>query len=240
MEPLRLDLTDAGGRLTRPLIDRWSAALGNPGAALVIIIESRAPAFCEGLDLDTLDHESPFGDAGVAAFGALLDRLQGDARPVIAVVDGPARGGGVGLAAVADLVIASDRASFALPEALLGLLPAVIFPFVARRVGVVRARWLALSGEVIAPERAAQYGLVDELTNEPRRALERQLTRLSRMDTRALAAIKRLVACHFTEPAAYRTDAISTFTALLSSASTRARVRRLKEGLAPWEEDSDA
>lgn len=235
---LPLDLTDAGGRLTRSWIERSSAALDGSAAAGVIVITSRAGAFCEGLDLEAVDADGD-GDGGVAAFGALLDKLERDPRPVIAVVDGAARGGGVGLAAVADLVIASERASFGLPEAMLGLLPAVIFPFVARRIGVVRARWLALSGESLAPGRAADYGLVDEVADDASRALERQLVRLSRMDARALTAIKRLVARHFAEPPGYRKDAVDAFTSLLSSTPSRARIRRLCDGLAPWDEDAD-
>jgi len=234
MDVLRLDLTDARGLLTRSWIDGSLAALDR-SAAGAIVIESRAPSFCEGLDLDSLEAAAP-PDAGVEAFGALLDRLERDGRPVVAVVDGAARGGGVGLAAVADLVIASERASFSLPEALLGLLPAVIFPFVARRTGVPRARWLALSGEALSAERAAGYGLADELAADPPRALERQLARLSRMDPRAHAAIKPLVARHFADPVGYRGDAIGAFSALLTSPRSRERIRRLREGLAPWDE----
>jgi enoyl-CoA hydratase/carnithine racemase len=235
---LRLDLALAGRQLSPPAIERLSAAVSSSNAR-AIVIESSAPAFCEGLDIDVADLAGGSADPGVTAFGELLDLLEGDGRPVIAVVAGAAKGGGVGLAAVADLVIATEDASFGLPEALIGLLPAVIFPFVARRIGVARARWLALSGESFDAQRAAACGLVDHLTDEPRALLDRLLRRLCRMDQRAQAEIKRLVARHFAAPSAYRGEAVASFTTLFASPGCRARVRRLRNGWAPWDESVD-
>jgi enoyl-CoA hydratase/carnithine racemase len=236
---LSIDVADASAGLTRAWIERSLAALDGATPTSAIVIESKSSAFCEGLNLEVLGNEAPGGDAGVGVFAGLLDRLELDQRPVLAVVDGPAKGGGVGLAAVADFVIATERATFALPEALIGLLPAVIFPFVARRVGVARARWLALSGESIDAQKALAWGLVDELTDDSRSSLRQKLVRLSRADARSLAAIKRLSARHFAAPAGYRDDALSAFTSLLSSEASRARARRLRDGFAPWIEDND-
>jgi enoyl-CoA hydratase/carnithine racemase len=237
---LTLDVAEGGGRIHRRLISDWSHALEAAETAVAIVIRSSAPAFCEGLDLDDLAGQSePGDDAGIASFAVLLDRLEQDPRPVIAVVDGAAKGGGVGLAAVADLTIASERASFALPEALIGLIPAVVFPFIARRVGVARARWLALGGPTLDAPRAASWGLVDEIATDLDSLLTRQLARLSRMDPRSLAHVKRLVAGHYAAPERYRSQATDVFASLLGSRATRQRIARLRDGLSPWGDDDD-
>lgn len=233
---LEIDLGAGGGRITRSLVADWRARLASAGEARAVVLRSSAEPFCEGLDLRALDGD----DAGVAAFGHWLDELGRDRRPVIAVVTGAAKGGGVGIAAAADWVIADERASFALPEVLLGLIPAVVFPHIARRVGVARARALAIGGDAVDAARAAEIGLVDELTSDVERALHKRLLRLSRMDGRAIATIKRLVAAHFGAPDGWHDDAVFGFASLLGSDATRARVRRLRDGLAPWDEDEHA
>ncbi len=232
---LRLDVGRGGLTLTR--IADWSRALEQAEDAVVIVIESSAPTFCEGLDLEKITRDREMIDAALSAFGALLDRLERDPRPVIALVDGAARGGGVGLAAASDLVLATDRASFGLPETLIGLIPAVVFPFIARRVGVARARWLALSGTPLEAARAAEWGMVDEITDDPPRALARTLTRLGRLDGRAIASIKHLSASHFAASSSYRPEALDAFSALLASTTTRRRIQRLREGFSPWDDD---
>jgi methylglutaconyl-CoA hydratase len=85
---------------------------------------------------------------------------------VIGLVQGPAYGGGVGLLSVCDVVIASPRARFALTETRLGLVPAVISPFLHRRIGAAALRANGLHGMVIDAERALSLGLVSELCEE--------------------------------------------------------------------------
>ena len=84
-------------------------------------------------------------------------------KPTIALVNGAAFGGGVGLAACCDIVIASDRASFCLSEVKLGLIPAVISPYVVEAIGVNQARRYFLSAERFNAETAKQIGLVHEI-----------------------------------------------------------------------------
>jgi polyketide biosynthesis enoyl-CoA hydratase PksH len=240
MNALTIDLTAGRGRLTPSFIATMRAQLATNTDAVAIVLRGDADAFCEGLDLTMVLGEAPGSDAGVRAFGALLDALARDPRPVIAVVEGPVKAGGLGLVAVADLVIATDRATFALPETIVGLAPAVIFPFVARRIGVPRARKLALFGDVLDAAYATVWGLVDELTDDVSGALRRRLARLGRMDKRAVASVKALVAQHFAEPETYRDDAVGAFAGLLESLETRARVRRFQDGEAPWSDETNA
>ena len=92
-----------------------------------------------------------------------LDRLS---KPTVAYVHGAAYGGGVGLAACCDIVIATERASFCLSEAKLGIIPAVIGPFVIRAIGARQARRYALTAEVISARTAREIGLVHEVASE--------------------------------------------------------------------------
>src|SRR3712207_345249 len=97
--------------------------------------------------------------AGLAALLHTLDRLP---KPTLAVVQGNAYGGGVGLVACCDVAVASDRAGFALTEVRLGLTPATISPYVVNAIGPRQARRYFTTGEVIPAARARESGLVHE------------------------------------------------------------------------------
>jgi enoyl-CoA hydratase/carnithine racemase len=99
--------------------------------------------------------------------GSFVDALlaiRRASKAVIAAVDGAAFGGGLGLAAAADLVIATDRSTFALPEAQLGLAPAIIMPFLLERMRPQECRLWAMSSYSRGAADAAAAGLVDVLT----------------------------------------------------------------------------
>jgi len=96
-------------------------------------------------------------------FGALLEQLATSPVPKIAVVEGAAIGGGVGLAAACNVVLASDTASFGMPEVTLGLPPAQISPFVAGRIGTGPALRLMLTGRRINAAEALALSLCDEM-----------------------------------------------------------------------------
>lgn len=117
--------------------------------------------------LNTQQAQPPGGTDPVAArnreFGHFMQRLAALPVPVLAVVEGAAMGGGLGLACAADLVLACSDARFALSETGLGLIPAQIAPFVAARIGAPATRRLGLTGERVAGEQALRLQLVDEL-----------------------------------------------------------------------------
>jgi enoyl-CoA hydratase/carnithine racemase len=206
-------------------------------ATSLLVLEGKQGSFCDGLALDSLvDATGPEASAALGEYAALLAELDRAPYPVLAVVDGAAFGGGVGLAAVADVVIASPNARFGLPEIYWGLLPAVALAYVARRVGPARARLLALGATTLDAEAAFQAGLVDEITEELGAAAERYARRLRRAAPHAVAEIKRhLVAV--TDPAVHAAEARRRFDALLATGDTTARLRRLAAGDVPWHED---
>jgi enoyl-CoA hydratase/carnithine racemase len=178
--------------------------------------------------------------AALERFERLLRAIECASCPVIALVDGPAVGGGVALAAATDFVIATGQATFGLPETLLGVVPAVAFPVVARRVGAARARWMAISGATIDAAEAVRLGIADMVADEPETALARYLRRLSRLDPRSIAAVKRLTTLYHAEDETYKSAALQTFLQLLESAETQTRLRRFAMGLGPWPDEANA
>ena len=110
-------------------LDAILAAASNHDGLRVLVLESRAPgSFCAGMDLQGLSGAASDPGAAMAAYASCLRRLRALRGVVVAVVDGAAVGGGVGLAAAADIALASERASFALPELTWGLMPAMVLP----------------------------------------------------------------------------------------------------------------
>lgn len=188
-----------------------AVALGGPGVAALeqllrradadercraLVIASDGGEFCRGMDLTGLagGGDPALMRAAIAGFARCLELLRGLRVPSLCVVEGPALGGGVGLVAACDLVIASSAASFALPELLLGLIPAVVLPVLAGRVGASRARWLTLTGEAITPATALRLGLVDDLDEDPALILAARLKRLLRASPAAITRLRRFSA----------------------------------------------
>jgi len=128
-------------------------------------------------------------------FGAMLERLAALPVPTIAVVTGVAMGGGCGLAAACDRVIAAEDATFAMPEVTLGVAPAQIAPFVVRRAGARHARWLMLCGARLKAPAARDAGLADVVVPaaQLRHALGADLKQLAAAEPAALRATKRIV-----------------------------------------------
>lgn len=242
---VRVDLGGAPPRgfLSEALVERLLSVVETAVDARAIVVQSQGGTFCMGLDPGLLVADAGTAPVGPRAgvmlerFGRLLRAIEGAARPVIAIVDGPAAGGGVALAASADVVIATGRATFALPETLLGIVPALAFPVLARRIGGPRARWMAISGVTVDANDAVRLGIADVVVADPEVVLGRYLQRLVRLDARSITAVKMLASVHGAEDANYGSIALRTFERLLESAETQARLRRFATGLAPWLED---
>lgn len=140
-------------------------------AVRALVLRGSQGFFCAGGNVGSfqsrLDADPSGGEDPVAArnreFGRFMQRLAALPVPVIAVVEGAAMGGGMGLACAADIVLATRDARFALSETSLGIIPAQIAPFVVARLGHRIARRLGLSGERVSGDTALRLGLVDEL-----------------------------------------------------------------------------
>ena len=129
------------------------------------------------------------------SFGTLLQALCALPQIVIAQVEGPAMGGGLGLVCCADFVLAADTAVFATPEVTLGVVPAQIAPFVLRRLGDRAARQMLLTGRKFSAAQAQALGLVDAVLApaELAAAVQKQLAQLHVAAPGAVAAAKNLI-----------------------------------------------
>jgi methylglutaconyl-CoA hydratase len=130
----------------------------------VIVLAGRGPVFCGGADIEWMKTVAGFTReeslADARSLADLFETIDRSPKAVVACVQGAALGGGAGLAAVADVVVAEETAQFGFTEVRLGLVPAVISPYVVRKIGVSAARELFLTGERFTAERAAAIGLV--------------------------------------------------------------------------------
>ncbi len=169
-------------------------------ATRTILLAAAGTSFCAGADLNAMralgrgPRADNLADAGHLV--ALLRAVRDSPKPVIACVQGPAFGGGLGLVAACDLALASTEARFRLPEVTLGLVPAVISPYVVEAIGLRQARRYCLTAEPIDAARALALGLVHEVT-APAELLPRALALaadLSAAGPAALALAKALLA----------------------------------------------
>ncbi len=132
-------------------------------------------------------------------FGYLLQEWKALPQVLVAVIEGAAIGGGLGLATVCDLVLAEAGAKFAMPEASLGLPPAQIAPFVALRIGAARTRRMALTAARLSAAGAMACGLVDQVLTGADAldgALHKTLAEVLRCAPGALASTKAILARH--------------------------------------------
>lgn len=142
----------------------WADSVASDAGVRAVVLAGAGASFCAGADLEWMrrmagySHQQNLDDASdMARMFHSLDRLP---MPVVGRVHGAALGGGTGLAAICDIVVAADDAVFGLTEVRLGLIPAVIAPFVIGKIGRSAARELFLTGARFGADRARALGLV--------------------------------------------------------------------------------
>jgi methylglutaconyl-CoA hydratase len=150
-------------------LTQWADALAADRGVRVAVLAGAGPAFCAGADLTWMSRmaahtrEENVRDATEAA--RMFAALDGVAVPVIGRIHGAALGGGVGLAAVCDIVVADEQATFGLTEVKLGILPAIVAPYVLAKIGMSAARELFLTGMRFDAVRARDIGLVHSVVS---------------------------------------------------------------------------
>src|SRR4051812_7179828 len=148
-------------QLRRELHGYLSSALGDADVR-VIVLAHTGTVFCAGMDLKEAGGASA-ADQGVNEFPAILELILTGAKPVVAQLAGPARAGGVGLVAAADIAVAVEEATFAFTEVRIGVVPAVISVTVLPRLLPRAANELFLTGETFDARRAASIGLINSV-----------------------------------------------------------------------------
>lgn len=145
------------------------AKLDADDSVRVVVIAARGKSFSAGADLNWMRRMSQYSEADnredARRLAALMHTLYRLKKPTVARVQGAAFGGGVGLVACCDVAIAAENATFSLSEVRLGLIPAVISPYVVRAMGERHARRYMLSAERFDAVEARRTGLVHEITS---------------------------------------------------------------------------
>ncbi len=173
--------------------------LADDAAVRVVVLTGSGKSFSAGADLNWMRKTATYGEAenlaDARALAKLMATLNELPKPTIARVNGAALGGGTGLVACCDIVVASAAALFGTTEVRLGLIPSVIGPYVIAAIGLRQARRLVLTGERIGAAEAARIGLVHEVVaaDQLDGAVETIVRHLLQGGPAALTAAKRLV-----------------------------------------------
>ncbi len=154
--------------LSAALRSAFEAFAAEPPAALrAVVLAGEGKAFCAGADIEwqraSIGLSMEENEADAARLQEMLVAIDECPVPVIAAVHGATLGGGMALCCVADITVATADTTFGFTEVKLGLMPAVISPFVLPRIGEGAARALFLTGERFGAERALRIGLVSEV-----------------------------------------------------------------------------
>ncbi len=179
------------------LIRELTEAFADVGDARAVVLRGEGPSFCAGADVDwqrsaiDLSYEENVEDA--LRLYRMMETIDSAPAPVVAAVQGYALGGGSGLVCCTDIAIAAPEATFGFSEVKLGIVPAVISPFVFARIGTAAARRLFLTGERFGAEAALRIGLVHELEGDLDSAVERVVGELLTSGPEAARAAKQLI-----------------------------------------------
>jgi cyclohexa-1,5-dienecarbonyl-CoA hydratase len=204
--------------LTLPVLRALDAALaplsGRRDLKAVVFRSALPGTFCAGTDVK--DHTRDRAPAMLESFHAVLRRLDGLPQVAVAAVDGPCLGGGFELALACDVVLATPRASFGLPEIDVGCFPPAAAVMLPRLVGKAAAE-LVFSGRRLGPDEAARLGLVTRIVEDLAAETESFLDLLSRKSAVALAGARQ----------ALRGGSAGSFTEALARSETIYRERIL-------------
>ena len=199
---LTINRPDARNAMSIEILEGMHKAVDGlaSSATSVLVITGAGKAFCAGMDLKAvlieLSGDAAVGEELLTSLARLTLKIRNLHQVVVASVNGAAIGGGCGLTCVCDVTVSHADAKLGFPEVDLGICPAVIAPWVVKKLGAGRARKAMLMGGVMSGQEAFDIGLVDHLA-EDRDGLE-ELTntiaqRLATGGPKALSATKKLL-----------------------------------------------
>ena len=234
---ITFDRVDAGNAINAAMVDDFGRALARcREESVVVVLEGAPDVFCIGADF-----------AAIAQDGDDRASAPQDPRPLyevwrtlatgpfvtVAHVRGRTNAGGVGFAAACDIVVADDKATFAL---LFGLLPACVLPFLIRRIGAQRAKYMTLMTQPVDARTAHEWGLVDAYAENSEQLLRKHLLRLGCLTRKTVSRYKQLDSELDGALARGEAPAVRANLDVFSDVDNIAGIRRYVEsGLFPWE-----
>jgi enoyl-CoA hydratase/carnithine racemase len=198
---ISLNDQENGNRLNleflKSLLDAFKRSQQEPGSKAVLI-RSTAEPFCLGMDFEKLlSRRREEVVKAIETYRDLLASIYDSPKPVIIILDGDVKAGGVGLVCAGDIVLSTHRTSFELSEVLFGIIPANVLPYLLTlRVSPQKARYLVLTSKRIFAEEALRLGLVDELFTQEKfeQGVRAVIKKLLRSSPSALAETKAFTA----------------------------------------------
>jgi methylglutaconyl-CoA hydratase len=237
-----LNRPDVHNAFNDELIAEAIDLFGGIGArnARAVVLRGTGPNFCAGADLNWMSRMVSYTREENVRDSSLLARMYALMNecplPIIGRIQGAAIGGGVGLVSICDIAIATRDAKFGLSEVKLGILPAVISPYVIARIGETHARALFLTGERFDVERAHRIGLVHRIADDVDAAVAETVALLKTSGPEAVRECKKLIAHVASHPLIdsipYTIDAIAT--RRVSEEGQSGMSAFLKKEKAPW------
>lgn len=205
-----------------------------------VVLRGSGPNFCAGADLNWMSRmvsytreENIRDSSKLAKMYAVINECP---APVVGRIQGAAIGGGVGLVAVCDIAICAPNSKFGLSEVKLGILPAVISPYVIGKIGASHARALFMTGERFDAERALRIGLVHRVAEDLDAAVAETIAQLKTSGPEAVRECKKLIAHVASHDPAdaipYTIDAIAT--RRVSEEGQQGMKAFLEKKKAPW------
>jgi polyketide biosynthesis enoyl-CoA hydratase PksH len=205
-----------------------------------LVLEGVPGLFCTGMDFQEVAMNSDVeaaASAGIPEYMLLLKRFTLSSRIIVCRLDGKVIAGGVGLVAASDIVISTERTEFSLSEALWGLLPCCVIPFLIRRTGFQKAYFMTLTTRPLSASEARAIHLVDELTDQLDESLRKLILRLNLLDDKTIVDLKN----YFQKISGITPEMEQAATAEIARLTAQPRVQRnianyVNHGAFPWEQ----
>jgi polyketide biosynthesis enoyl-CoA hydratase PksH len=233
---------DRGNSINSTLIQDLGAALDlaeGLASCRTVVLEGAPGLFCTGMDFQEAAANSELEAAEtvrISEYMRLLKRFTLSSKVIVCRLDGKVIAGGVGLVAASDIVLSTERTELSLSEALWGLLPCCVIPFLIRRVGFQKAYSMTLTTKPISAREAHAIHLVDELTDHLDEALRKLTLRLNLLDERVIVDMKR----YFQQMAGITHEQEQAATAEFARLAAQPYVQQnianyVTRGVFPWE-----
>lgn len=237
---IRFNRPDNDNTINRRLIEEMHSAISDvEDWAKVIIVEGNNRVYSNGGDFAEItgDKELENNQYEPSELFELWYRLYSGPYISIAYIEGKANAGGVGFVAACDIAIAGDAATFSLSEMVFGLFPAMVFPYLQKKIGFHRTNYLTISTKAIDVNQAFLWGLVDVHGSDSRMLLHQHLTRINRFPKAGIVAYKKYVQLLDHDVIRLKNSATEANLNLFTNQENLNRIYRfVEEGIFPWEE----
>lgn len=212
-----------------------TAVQATPAEARLVLFSGNGKSFCAGADVGYMRLQATFSEEqnreDAKKLSQMFEVIYEQSVPTVAYAHGNIFGGGLGILAACDIAIASDDAKFCFSEVKLGIIPAVISPFVLRKTGVGFARRYFQSGEIFSAETAEKAGLISERISGAKSAetLAKLLAALTAAGRDAQKSVKRLLRSYENFEPMSRDQLIHELAKLRSSEDAQSRMKDFLE-----------